>query len=60
MKVGAGVSFSADGNPKVAAPDVVEVAKLPNIDPEVGSLMVDMLLSDTATVVEGSGLSLFS
>lgn len=60
VKVGAGVSFSADSDPNVVAPDDVDVAKLPNTDPEVGSLMVHVLLSDTAAVVEGSGLSLFS
>lgn len=59
VNVGAGVSFSADSDPKVAGPDVVEVAKLPNNEPEVGSVTMAALLSDTATV-EGVGLSLFS
>lgn len=59
LNVGAGVSFSADSDPKVAGPDVVEVAKLPNNEPEVGSVTMAALLSDTA-VVEGAGLSLFS
>lgn len=60
VKVGAGASFSADSDSNVVDPDVVDVAKLPNIDPEAGSLMGPALLSDTAAVVEGSGLSLFS
>lgn len=60
VNVGAGVSFSADSDPKVADPDVVEVAKLPNNEPEVGSVtMPAALLSDTA-VVDGDGLTLFS
>lgn len=59
VNVGAGVSFSAVSDPKVAGPDVVEVAKLPNNEPEVGSVTMAALLSDTA-VVEGAGLSLFS
>lgn len=59
VNVGAGVSFSAVSDPKEAAPELVEVAKPPNTEPEVGSLMTHALLSDT-TVVEGAGLSLFS
>lgn len=59
VNVGAGVSFSADTDPKVAGPDVVEVAKLPNNEPEAGTVTTPALLSDTA-VVEGAGLSLFS
>lgn len=59
VNAGAGASFSADNEPNVAVTDVVEVAKPPNIEPEVGSLMMHALLSDTA-VVEGAVLSLFS
>lgn len=58
VNVGAGVSFSADSDPKVAGP-VVDVAKLPNTEPEVGSLMMPVLLSDSA-VAEGAGPLLFS
>lgn len=59
LNAGADVSFSADSDPKEAAPDVVEVAIPPNTEPDVGSLMVPVLLSDTV-VVEGARLSLFS
>lgn len=59
VNVGAGVSFSAGSDPKEAAAEAVEVAKPTNTEPEEGSVMVDVLLSDTA-VVEGPGLSLFS
>lgn len=59
VNAGAGVSFSAGRDPKVVAPEVVEVAKPPNTDPEVGSLGREVLLSDSV-VVEGAGLTLFS
>lgn len=59
LNAGAGVSFSADSDPKVAAPDVVEAAKPPNTEPEVCSLTAPVLLSDTV-VVDAARLSLFS
>lgn len=59
VNVGAGISFSAGREPKVVAPEDVEVAKPPNTEPEVGSLGREVLLSDSV-VVEGAGLVLFS
>lgn len=62
VNVGAGISFSAGSDPNVLATEVVELAKPPKTEPEVGSFGRQVLLSDSdvVVVVEGAGLALFS
>lgn len=59
VNVGAAVSFSEGFDPKLAPPEVLQVAKPPKTEPEVGSVGRLVLLSDSASA-EGAGLTLFS